>query len=170
MCGSSLSSFGTYPPPPPFNPPIFPELRRAALDLYLVRPPVLRKLPDLGIATRVNISPLSPLRNPVFDEAIAAATTAGAIPFPINDCNFLDASPGIVVGIGGALLVLCDFRFLSSVEVSTASLITLLLELRELFETRFFRLDREATDAPTVLPDVLRNELFRPPDTNCDRE
>lgn len=71
-----LKRVKTYPPPPP--PLSLPELRRVALDLYRVRPPVLRKLPDLGIATRVSMSPLvSPERKPVLEHATAAATTAG---------------------------------------------------------------------------------------------
>lgn len=45
----------TNPPPPP--PPFLPAARRVALDLYFVKPLVFRKLPDLGIATRVKMSP-----------------------------------------------------------------------------------------------------------------
>lgn len=54
---------GTYPPPPPS----LPECLRAALDLYRVSPPVFRKLPDRGIATRVNISPLESLRRALLE-------------------------------------------------------------------------------------------------------
>lgn len=46
-------AISSYPPPPP----LFPTARRVALDLYRARPLVFRKLPDLGIATLVKISP-----------------------------------------------------------------------------------------------------------------
>jgi len=77
--------------------------------------------------------------------------------------------PGTVVGTGGARLDLWDLRLRSSVDVSNSavSLMTLLCELRELLDTRFFRPERDG--APLALP---RKELRRPEalGTICDRD
>uniref|UniRef100_A0A1A9W734 Uncharacterized protein n=1 Tax=Glossina brevipalpis TaxID=37001 RepID=A0A1A9W734_9MUSC len=83
----------------------------------------------------------------------------------LPEFNLRPISPGIEVGTGGARFVLCDLRFLSSVEVSAPSLIILLLELNELLETRFFRLERDVVGAAATLgPSELRSELLRSPD------
>lgn len=81
-----------------------------ALDLYRVKPLVFRKLPDLGIATRVKISPTAwsvKIEQQMFDQDIEQDLGIQKLPF----C----CVPG--TGTGGARLVLWLFFFRSSVEV-----------------------------------------------------
>uniref|UniRef100_A0A1B0B352 Uncharacterized protein n=1 Tax=Glossina palpalis gambiensis TaxID=67801 RepID=A0A1B0B352_9MUSC len=82
--------------------------------------------------------------------------------------NLRSISAGIEDGIGGARLVLWDLRFLSSVVVSAPSLIILLLELNELLETRFLRLERDVIGAAKTLPPELRSEVLRSPVVCCE--
>lgn len=137
-----------------------------------MRPPVLRKLPDLGMATRVRMSPLAGATSTTAvrseDDFFPGCPSRLTCPFPHTMLPLRDGGPtrwppepGIVVGTGGARFDLWDFRLRSSVEVSTsaASLMTLLCELRELLDTRFLRPEREGVPPTPVL---LRKELLRP--------